>query len=249
MGASKGTKVDVKLSIDMRYIIVVLLVIIGAMLAVWKPWESASSARTIDIKGEATISAEPDEFLFNPYWEEEGSDRQAIQDKLNNKISSVIDKVQELGVSEDNITLNSQAYDNYYEDDNGDGYVSGTVSIKVDNKELAEKIQNYLLTTTPKGSTSPFPSFSTEKRKELEAQAREKAIENAKSNAENTAKQLGAELGKVVSLKNSDNNFALPFIEGRDLSTPSSSVQESSLPVLPGSQDIVFSVEVKYEIN
>jgi len=34
-------------------------------------------------------------------------------------------------------------------------------------KDLAQKVQDYLLTTNPKGSVTPYPSFSTAKQKEL----------------------------------------------------------------------------------
>jgi uncharacterized protein YggE len=237
-------------SVDLRIVCLVLLAVIAGMIVVWKPWSSVNgSKRTITISGEASQKAEPDEYQFSPSYIEKGSDRAAIQKSLVDKVNQVITKLKELGVAESDITLNSSTYDNYYNDGTNE-VTSNSLTVIVSNKELSQKVQDYLLTTSPQGQITPYPTFSTDKRKQLEDDIRVKAIADAKKKAGQTASELGTKLGKVVSITD-QNNGIFPMSYSGAVSTMAieDKATVSSLPVLSGKQEVSMTVEVVYEIK
>jgi len=241
----------ITVSLDLRWVVVALLAVIIAMLVLWMPWTSDSTSRTITESGQATVKAEPDSFTFNPQFTRKGEDKAAIQNELTELSNTVISKLKELGVEEKNITISSQTYDNFYIDENGQQVSTLSLTIEVDNKDLAQTVQDYLVTVTPDGSLTPYPTFSTEKRKELEQQAKTEALKDAKSRAERTVAEINAKLGKVIKVEDQVSGGVMPYYaDGRavaedlSLSTPS-----SSLMVLSGEQEISYTVSVTYEIR
>ena len=127
------------------------------------------------------------------------------------------------------------------------------VTVTVKDKTLAQKVQDYIVTTSPDGSITPQVSFSNEKQKTLETQAREEALKDAKSKAEANAKQLGAKIGRVISIK--DNIYSgvspMPWISSTDagISDSSTKSSSSSYSIQPGLNEYSFSIEVTYELN
>lgn len=238
-----------KISVDLRIVCAVLLAVIVALLVWTKPWSaSSSSARTITINGEASVEAEPDEFQFSPTYQKKGTDRAAIQQELIAQVNAVIAKLKELGVEESDITLASSTYDNYWNDGSSE-VTSNTLTINVDNKELSQKVQDYLITTSPEGQITPYSVFSNKKQKEVEKMARSEAIADAKEQAQKTADELGLKLGKVVSITDQQGGLIMPMMSGRAEASVAVDAVSSSLPVLPGKQDINYTVQVVYEIK
>lgn len=239
-----------KISVDIRIVCLFLLAVIVGMLLVWKPWSSTVAKRTISISAEASQKAEPDEYQFTPNYQEKGANRAAIQKTLSDKITGVIAKLKELGVKESDITLASSTYENYFNDGTNEVTLN-SLTITVTDKALSQKIQDYLLTTSPQGQITPYPTFSTEKRKQLEDEVRSTAIANAKKKATTTATDLGAKLGKVVSITDKPTvGFPVTFQGGAEPNVKVlSSGASSSLPVLPGKQNITYSVEIVYELR
>lgn len=237
-----------KMNIDLRIVCAVLLALLIVSVVLWQPWES-SSTRTITISGEASKKAEPDEYQFSPTYQKKGTDRAAIQKELTDKVNEVVSKLKELGVDESDITLASSTYDNYW-NDGSDEITTDTITIIVGNKELSQKVQDYLLTTAPEGQITPYPTFSTEKRKEIEDQVRTDAIADARKKAERTVDELGARLGKVITVEDQSDGVVMPYMMGRgEVSTMAVDVASSSLPVLPGKQEVSYTVLVTYQIK
>jgi uncharacterized protein YggE len=242
---------NVKMNVDLRIVCVVLVLIIGVLVFLWKPWVDNTAARTVDVTGIATVEAVPDEYQFNPSYQEEGADRKAIQKKLNERINVVIEKLKGLGVKEDDIVLASTTYDNYWNDGKNE-VTANSLTVTVDNKDLAQKVQDYLVTTNPEGQITPYSTFSEKKRKEVEAEAKSKAIDDAKANAGKMVSQLEVKLGKVMKITDQEDGGVMPMYDkagGMELSLSSDSAARSSLPVLTGKQDISYSVKVTYEIK
>jgi uncharacterized protein YggE len=240
-----------KMSVDLRIVCLVLLSIIAGMLVVWRPWNSSDvPARTIDVVGEASVEAEPDEFQFYPSYQNKGTEREVIQQELIVKVNEVITQLKVLGVDESDITLNSNSYDNFWED-NGQQVVSNSLTVSVSDKELSQKVQDYLITTTPEGQLTPYPTFSKEKEKEIENQARTLALADAKQKADTTASELGVKVGKVVSVNDQQSGGMYPIaLRGGDAALGAAdATSSSSLPVLPGKQDINYTITVKYELK
>ncbi len=246
------TKQSINLSLDLRYVVIALLVIIGVLVFLWKPWANSASARTIEANGTSTIEAEPDEFQFSPSYQEKGSDRAVIQKRLMDKVSGIVTKLKSLGVAESDIVLASSTYDNYFNDGTNE-ITSNSLTITIKDKDLAQKVQDYLITTSPQGQITPYPTFSDKKRKELESNARIEAIKDAKKSAQSSADELGAKLGKVISVSDSSSDLITPMLSTKSgavaMDATSGTATVSSLPLTPGKQKIPYTVKVKYEIK
>jgi uncharacterized protein YggE len=235
------------LNIDLRIICALLLVVIAGMLAFWRPWEIKGDDRSITITGQAEVEAVPDQFVFSPRFERSGTDAATMKNELNDFGTQLQSKLIELGIKKEDITLNSSSYDGIIkpEDSNDGTTVALSVMIKAPNQELAQKVQDYLATTDAKGQLTAAAQFSDAKRRDLENQARSKAVEDARSKAERTVKNLDATLGKVIEVKDVAGFGVLPVTRentetaGRDI----------SLPVTPGKDSVTFTIEVSFELR
>ncbi len=244
--SSRNNK-KLKLSLDLRVITVVLLLAVIAMLVIWKPWSTtATTDRTIEVTGQATISAEPDEYVFNPAYRFTNTDQDAALADVTAKSNQVVEGLKELGVSGSQIKTNADGHDYYYmsrEDGRTDYYLRLTVT--VNDKDLAQKVQDYLVTTTPEGSVTPRYQFSEAKRNELETQARDEATKNARSKADQSAENLGFKIGEVKSVTDGAGfDGVIPF-DARAMELDSSS-SSSSLQLQPGENEINYTVTVVY---
>lgn len=227
--------------------IILLLIALLVTIAFWQPWQTSSAAeRTLAVTGEATVSDTPNQYDFYPTYQESGTNRQATLEKVNTQVNTVIEELKKLGVSEDKISLSENSYRAYWVDDKSNT-ISVTVTVEVEGKDLAQKVQDYLITTTPSGQITPYPTFTKDKLKSLQDQARTNALKDAKNKAESTVSEVGARLGKVVSI--SDNQYVgiMPMI-GVAESSDSSKVN-TSLPVSTSKQDVSVSVQVTYELR
>lgn len=244
---------SIKISLDLKLLIIVLSAVIIAMFAVWQPWTTKGEPRKITVAGHSRIKAQPDYYQFSPMYQRQGADRDKSIAELNAHVKTVTDKLKELGIEDKYIELQTSAYDQYYPQPERGGIkpeqaVTSHLTIKATSKDLAEKVQNYLLTTSPQGSITPAPTFSDEKREKLEDEARDKAIADAKVQAERTARQLSAKLGKVLEVKDTVAGGIVPY--GRpEIAVDSMAGSAQSLPIFSGEQEISFSVEAIFEIK
>jgi uncharacterized protein YggE len=232
-----------------------LLLLIALVVAVfmWKPWEPNIKAgeRTIAVTGSATISATPDEYKFSPYYRLTAASKEAAVKALTSKSNEITKQLKSLGVSDNDIKTNSNGYDYYYATANGNTTYNLNIDITVNEAKLAQKVQDYLLTTSPTGTITPYVSFSKEKEQQLQDKARNKAEENARKQADQSAKTLGFKVGSVKSVKDGDLGSIRPFYN--DIAVGASAARnESSAPHLqlqPGQNDLSYSVRVVYYIH
>lgn len=233
---------------DVRIVVAILLVIIAAMLIMWKPW-SSDSTRTIEVTGEALVSATPDEFIFSPTYQFENANKDAALAAVQQKSQEAVTALKNLGVPEAGIKTNASAYETmiYREQPDGPPTYTLQLTITAGSQELAQKVQDYLLTTSPVGAISPQPTFSETKRKELEATARDQAAKEARSKAEQMGKDLGFNIGKVKSVQDGGGFSIMPV--GRADITLESSLIKPNLSIQPGENQLPYSVKVVYYIR
>lgn len=245
-------KTKLNISLDYKLITVVLLVVIAAMLALWRPWyqSSGSDERIISVTGEAKISAEPDEYVFNPNYEFKGRDKTVVLAELSKKSSEIVAKLKDLGVEERNIKTSSGGYDNRPYPVDGNNSETGynlAFTVKVSQRDLAQKVQDYLVTTTPTGSVTPQATFSDARRKEIENQARDKAASEARSKAEQSAKNLGFKVGSVKSVEDGTGFGVHPYPERGAIKTMiANDTAMPQLGVQPGENELTYTVTVTY---
>ncbi len=250
---STGKSSRISLSLDYRIIILALLAIIVGMLIAWRPWSTAvASDRTISVTGEATIKAEPDEYAFFPSYEFKNKDKDAALDAASKKQDELVKKLKELGVADKEIKTNANGYkDFYYARPESDDLVYNlTITVTVNSRELAQKVQDYLGTTGPTGAVTPQSTFSEAKRKELEGKARDEATKDARAKAEQSAKNLGFKIGKVKSVDDGSGFNGGPISYGRDVIAMESSIKPTgSFSVQPGENELAYSVTVVYYVR
>jgi uncharacterized protein YggE len=243
-----NSKNNFKLSFDFRVVTVILLVVIAVMLFIWKPWDSGISDRTIEVTGESTVTATPDEFIFYPTYQFENADKTAALAELSKKSDEIVAELKKLGVKDEDIKTNSSGYDySYMPTESKDATYTLQLTVTVDDQELAQKVQDYLVTTSPTGSVSPQPTFSDAKRKELEAQARDQATKDARAKADQSAENLGFKVGKVKSVSDSTASWVIPY--GSRATTTDLVAPEASMTIQPGENDLPYSVTVVYYIR
>lgn len=251
-GVTKSQGISIKLS---------WLALAGILFAtnmvtifLWKPWVSTSTTtRKVSVSGEAKIKAVPDEYILSPYFEFANADRIKATEELTIQGATITAKLKELGVKDEQIKSNTSGYDrySYAPTDTLANTLQLQYSITVGDKDIAQKVQDYLLTLKPKGQISPAAQFSETKRKELEEQARDKAIADAKSRATKTADQLGAKIGKVLTISDAPGYGGSPISISGMASTMEAKLDTtvSSLPVQVGQDEFNYSVSVEYELK
>lgn len=230
--------------------LILALLIICALLVAWKPWSSTSTgaeARTISVTGEAEITAEPDEYVFYPEYTFKSVDEKAALAASTAKTNEVVKKLKELGVAESKIKTDTSGYDSYW--DNSQSTYYSTLTITVADKELAQKVQDYLLSTAPHGSVSPYADFSKATRKKLTDQARDEATKDARKKAEQNAENLGFKIGAVKSVNDNtddDSFYKYGIASGANSATSESS---DSAPIMSGENDLNYTVKVTYYVK
>lgn len=240
-------------------VIVLGVLLLAALLAIAVLATRLSSAgvgndRTISVSGEAVLEAEPDQYLFYPSYTIKNADQAAALAEAAKKSDEVVAGLKQVGVADKDIKTNSNGYDApvYYDrmmPEGGSNYnVQLTVTVR--DKALAQKVQDYLLTTTPSGAVTPQTSFSDAKRKELENKARDQATKEARSKADQTAANLGFKVGKVKSVADGSGFGVQPY-DAKTMVAPAEDGSASSpqLGLQPGQDELRYSVTVVYTIR
>lgn len=254
------------LAIDARLIIVLLVLVIAVMTAVWQPWRGtrrAANDRTIQVTGQATVKEEPDEYQFSPYYEFKDASKDVANKSANDKSAEVVTELKKLSVEDKHIKTSITNYGGYKPDGtyNNDTFTyTLAVSVVVNAKDQAQRVQDYLNTTSPQGVITPYATFSESKRKQVEATARDDATKDARSKAEQSAKNLGFKIGdvKVVEDGQGFGGIAysgetavapMPATMAVDSSGGSTSAISSVGAIMPGQNDLSYSVTVTYYLR
>lgn len=238
------------LSINFKLLLGLLLTFgAGFALAWWSPW--APVKRTVTVTGESTITAKPDEFIFNPYFTASAKDRTQANTSVRKTGDQVVAKLQELGVAEEDIKTDISAYDfsTLPEGDKDAKYEANyALTITLDNEELAQKVFDYLVTTKALGSISPQVGFSDNTRANLKSEARKQAVGNAQGQADEIASELGQKITGATSVEEVSGFDVMPLYGGAEARTTDLSISQSS-DLLPGQQDLTFSVKVVFGLR
>lgn len=246
-----GSSRKLSLSFDYRIIVILLVAVIVAMLAMWRPWSTAAGAsdRTIEVTGTATVSERPDEFVFYPTYEFDNADKAAALEQMTTKSNEVVAGLKKLGVADKNIKTNSDSWS--YPTTKIDGETTTTYTLRLTitagSDELAQKVQDYLVSTVPSGTISPQATFSEAKLKEVESKGRDEASKDARAKAEQSAKNLGFKVASVKSVSDGSGFGGVYPLMERDAMTDSAT--SSSLSIQPGENELTYTVTVVYYIR
>lgn len=244
------SKQQLSLNLDYRIIAGILLAVIVVMLLAWKPWTGKATDRTVEVTGQTTVKAKPDEFVFMPVYEFKNADKQAALKELTAKSEELIGKLKDLGVADSKIKTNSDSWSyQYYGGSDSTPTYSLRLTVAAGSQTLAQKVQDYLVTTSPTGTISPQATFSEAKRKELESKGRDLASKDARSKAEQSAKNLGFRLSAVKAVNDGAGFGGIYPMAADSLNLKERSSASGYLAVQPGENELTYTVTVTYFIK
>lgn len=244
-------KHKLNLSLDLRVMCAALLIIIAGMLLAWTPWKAApNNSEVIKVTGETVIKAEPDHYIFYPSYQFKNADKQAAIDAATAKNNQVIAKLKELGITDSRIRSSVDGYmDQRFSGGGSDDHLyTAQLTVTVENKDIAQKVQDYIATTAPLHNVTPQATFSESKRKELETKARDEATKDARAKAEQSAENLGFRLGRVKAVEDGNGFPEIMPLDARG-GTAVQDMAVSNLKLNPGENEIRYSVTVTYYLR
>lgn len=245
--------INISLNSIYKILTIILCLIIIGMLLVWQPWKSAlNQDRSISVSGEATVKAAPDQYVFNPIYEFKNEDKAKALAEQTDKNNQIIAKLKELGVKDSDIKNNASGYSNGYSVEPASLEQTSynlSLTITVSDKDLATKVQDYLVSTNPEGQVTPQAGFSETKRKELENQARDMATKDARAKAEQIAKNTGAKLGKVKAIQDSGGFGGVVPILYNEKAVSDSVAGRESIQIQPGENELNYTISVSYYLK
>jgi len=249
---SRTKRKRLSLDFSLWWIVGLLGAVIVGMLLLWHPWSgSDNEARTVTVSGSTVIKAEPDEYSFTPSYEFKDTDKAVALKAVTDKSAEIIPKLKQLGVADKDITSNTGGNNwTYFYDQSSRQYTyTLNLTVKATGREQAQKIQDYLVTTTPTGQISPYVTFSQAKQKQLEQQGRVEASKDARAKADEMAKNLGFKVAKIKSITDQDQyGGVFPMSDLKENRT-STGAADSSLSVQPGENEMTYTVEVVFYIR
>lgn len=244
--SSPSSHTTLRLTLDWRVVSAVLLAVVVVMLVLWQPWAAKAAAKTITVRGEATIERVPDLFRFQPSYQH------ADVNKVTETGNTAVTKLKELGVKDADIKTTVSAATS--KPDGGPEILiypprstsTYTINLTVNSKDLAQKVADYLASSGATGLITPQPDFSKATRAQLDLEARKKASADAKAKAQVMAEQLGGRLGKVVKISE-DGGYGIMPSEGRAVEADKSTA--SSPTIQPGTNQVTYSFSVQFELK
>jgi uncharacterized protein len=251
---NSSTRQNITFSLNYKVISIVLaMLLVLATAFTARPWVRDAENRVISVTGEATVTAEADEFIFYPNWSYTATNEQEGLSQVSAKSKEVVTKLKELGIPEQNIKVTSSGTDSngmYYPErelgTNPTYYL--TIQVTTTSKEQAQTVQDYLIDTGPTGSITPQGGFSDTKQKELESQARDEATKDARAKADQTASNLGFKVGKVKTVSDLTPGYGIyPMMD--TAVTNSNGAVSDKIAVQPGTNDLNYTITVEYYIE
>lgn len=217
-----------------------------------------ASADTITVSGTGEVLATPDIATFDFTVSQEAMTVADAQKKATDSSNAILAYIKKAGVEDKDVKTLSYTIYPRYDYVGGTVYSSGkqvlaayvvsqTVEVKVRKLDQAGDLLTGiggLGATNLSGLT-----FSVDKEKDLQNQARDKAIIDAKAQAQSLAKSLGVSLVRIVSFNESNNNYPRPVYYAK-MDSVGMGTSAVSTPQLPtGENKISSDVTITYEIR
>lgn len=223
-----------------------------------------SSFRSFSVQGEGKITAIPDigEFSFGVLTEG-GIDINKLQKENTEKTNKIIDFIKSKSIESKDIKTENYNISPRYKNfacprppAGGGGAcpppeivgyaINQSVSVKIrDFSKIGEILSGAV--TNGANSISGL-SFKIDEPDEIQSKAREEAISKAKEKAKSIAKAGGFKIGRLISIEESGG----PIFYGKNASMKLDGDSAGIPPspnIEPGSQEIVVSVFLRYEIK
>lgn len=204
---------------------------------------------TISFSGEGKIKAVPDTARFEAGLVTEGKDSITVQNENSEKINRVIKYLKGRGIADTDIKTSQYNLSPKYDYVKGKTILSGYIlnqSLTVTVRDI-NKVGEFLDGAVVNGANQiNSVSMFVDKPEELKAKAREAAVEAARTKAALTASAAGFRLGRLVGFSESTGEEPRIFYEALG---KGGGVAPSSPQIEPGSQEIVITVNLTYQLR
>ena len=129
----------------------------------------------------------------------------------------------------------------------GGGGTSYTSSANIEVKASSTQLANQAIDIATRDGANVVGgvtfTFDDSKKKDLENQARIKAVQDAKQKAQNLADAAGIRLGRVINIQESQNGFPLPMAAG----VKAGSTVSDQTQLNPGENKVTITVTLTFE--
>jgi uncharacterized protein YggE len=214
--------------------------------------------RTVSVSAEGKVSVAPDIATVVFSVVSEGKDPKVVQGENTEKMNTAIAFVKSQGVEEKDIK--TSGYNLYPQYDYGNGKIfpakaptivgyslTQTVTVKVRDLEKVGDILGGL----PGAGVNQIQgtSFDIDDPDAYLAEARAQAFEKARQKARAMAAANGARIGRVVTFNESTGGWPIYFSKAELAADGRGGASMPAPAVEPGSQDVMVSVSVIYEVK
>lgn len=255
------------------FLIILSILAIAATIMVMNGNKSYDE-NTISVTGTAEISSVPDVATFSFSVQETAKDAKIAQDVINEKISNILEGLEDLNVDEKDIKTESYTIHPKYEwvkvEKKKETALDGTIyypgnnqkrvqvgfdvrqNVRVKLRDL-EKVSD-ALTLFAENAVENLngPRFEIDDLDKIQEEARLEAIKKAKAKAKRLAHDLEVRLGKIVSFSENGGGYQPVYRNDFAMMAKGASMdfEESYAPQLPvGENDISATVTITYKIK
>lgn len=204
------------------------------------------------VTGEGKVSLSPDIARIQAGVIAQGASVKQAQQDINKKIKAISDAIKKLDVDAKDIQTAQYSVHPQYDYRDGKQKITGyeattTVSIKVRDMDKANDVID--MATTNGANQIGGISFDVDDRTKVENEARAKAVGDAKKKAETAARTAGFTLGRVINYAEHTGGDMRPAPMMYAKAEMAGAADQVESTIEPGSQDIMVSVSLSYEIR
>jgi len=237
-------------------IVLVILVAVNNVWDIFAKWglinPPKQTPNTITITADGKAVAAPDTAQISVSVVTDGATADEVQQKNAQITNSVIEYLKTNGVESKDIKTSQYNLYPRYDYYNGKQTLAGfsltqTLDIKIRN---LQKVGELITGTVSRGANQiTSVNYFIDDPETFKAQARTQAFEKAREKAKEVSKLAGVRLGDVVTFSESINGYPIPVYERAYSSGMGMGGGGVAPDTQAGSQDVVISVSVVFEIK
>jgi len=205
---------------------------------------------SIDVTGEGIVTIVPDKVTINVQVENKGQNPKELKQKNDDIVNTVLLFIKNMDINDSDVkTQYIRLNKNYDYQTKTYNYIANqSISIILKDLSKYEELMNGLLGSGI--NRIDGISFSTSKEKELQSQARIKAMQNAKMKAEEYAAVLDQSIGKAISISEFLNkSYPGPLNRKVEMAMSSDSSVSNNQTISLGEIEIKALVNVSFLLN
>lgn len=228
--------------------LVVLLIALAAFY--FKPWQ-VKPLETVSVTAEGKAQAAPDVAKISATIETSNPNLDKAREENSQKVSALVKKLKDLGVSEKDIKTQSlQAGQSYGMQPQmypvpprpTTNQVSTTLEVTIRNFDKSDEIMAALTQNGVTNLYGPNLTLDDSTLAAAKSKARENAVETARQKAMELAKLSGRQLGKVAKItEQGDFGYPQPLVARSE-----ADLKQQAAQIQPGENEITINLAVEF---